>query len=131
MFNIDDFGIAWYTHTRAHFASKFMQGPRPAMYKTVAPALTDPTFIYICGNTASSCILAHIRAASAPPVVQTNDHPFIFGRHSFMHNGTVSNFRSIISRENVGMIRATRTWSTSRRVLHAPWGHGGHALDRA
>ena len=38
MFNIDGFGVAWYTHTRAQFEPDFTQGPRPAMYKTVAPA---------------------------------------------------------------------------------------------
>ena len=38
MFNIDGFGVAWYTETRAQFEPDFTQGPRPAMYKTVAPA---------------------------------------------------------------------------------------------
>lgn len=27
-------------------------------------------------------------------VVPTNSHPFTFGRHSFMHNGTISNFNT-------------------------------------
>lgn len=58
--------------------------------------LTDPTFTFICGNTSSKTILAHVRAASAPPIVPTNNHPFIFGRHSFMHNGGVTNFAKIV-----------------------------------
>lgn len=38
---------------------------------------------------------AHIRAASGTPIVTVNNHPFIFGRHTFMHNGVVSKFNSI------------------------------------
>lgn len=37
MYNIDGFGVAWYTTARAEFEPDFTQGPRPAMYKTVAP----------------------------------------------------------------------------------------------
>lgn len=37
MFNIDGFGVAWYTTARAEFEPEFTEGPRPAMYKTVAP----------------------------------------------------------------------------------------------
>lgn len=57
---------------------------------------TDTTFNFICQNTASKCILAHVRAASGPPIVETNNHPFIFGRHSFMHNGGVTFFPQIV-----------------------------------
>lgn len=37
MYNIDGFGVAWYTTARAEFEPEFTEGPRPAMYKTVAP----------------------------------------------------------------------------------------------
>ncbi|KII83803.1 hypothetical protein PLICRDRAFT_180146 [Plicaturopsis crispa FD-325 SS-3] len=112
LLNIDGFGVAWYTDTRAKYEPDFTSGPRPAMYKSVVPALTDPTFTYICGNTDSRTILAHVRAASAPPIVETNNHPFIWGRHSFMHNGSVANFGKIrlaisrkISAENFALIK--------------------------
>jgi glutamine amidotransferase len=36
--------------------------------------------------------MAHIRAASGTPITPVNNHPFIFGRHSFMHNGAIANF---------------------------------------
>ncbi|KZV62591.1 N-terminal nucleophile aminohydrolase [Peniophora sp. CONT] len=94
MFNIDGFGVAWYSNTRSEFEVG-VEGPRAAMYKTVAPIVTDTTFNFICQNTASKCILAHVRAASRPPIVETNNHPFIFGRHSFMHNGGVTFFPEI------------------------------------
>ncbi|KII90176.1 hypothetical protein PLICRDRAFT_174954 [Plicaturopsis crispa FD-325 SS-3] len=94
LFNIDGFGVTWYTDTRSIFDTD-TKGPLPALYKTVAPALTDPTFTYICANTASKVISAHIRAATRPPVVPTNNHPFVFGRHNFMHNGSIAYFPKI------------------------------------
>ena len=36
MFNIDGFGVAWYSNTRSEFEIG-VEGPRAAMYKTVAP----------------------------------------------------------------------------------------------
>jgi hypothetical protein len=70
-----------------------------AIHLTIFPSysVTDRTFLTVCANTASKCIMAHIRAASRPPVVPTNNHPFVFGRHSFMHNGTVTFFPEIVS----------------------------------
>lgn len=93
-YNPDGFGVAWYTETRAQF-DRYTIGPRPALYRTVAPPVTDRTFLTLCANTSAKCIMAHIRAASRPPVVPTNNHPFVFGRHSFMHNGTVTFFPQI------------------------------------
>jgi glutamine amidotransferase len=40
-------------------------------------------------------LFAHIRAATATAVVPTNNHPFIFGRHTIMHNGVVAHFADI------------------------------------
>lgn len=37
----------------------------------------------------------HIRASSGSAIAQTNNHPFVFGRHTFMHNGAASNFQTI------------------------------------
>jgi glutamine amidotransferase len=111
-YNTDGFGVAWYTNIRSKYEPEFTQGPRPGLYKTVAPPITDAAFTYICANTDSKTIFAHVRAASAPPVVETNNHPFIFGRHTFMHNGGVTNFPKIrqlliskISPENVAWIK--------------------------
>jgi len=57
--------------------------------------LSDETFPSLCGNSGSNCILAHVRAATNPPTVESNNHPFIFGRHSFMHNGAITEFPRI------------------------------------
>jgi glutamine amidotransferase len=46
-------------------------------------------------NTATKVVFAHIRATSGSAVTPTNNHPFVFGRHSFMHNGYISDFLSV------------------------------------
>jgi len=95
-FNLDGFGIAWYTNTQDEFrVDDSPTGPYPAVLKTITPPVKDANFISICGNTASKCILAHIRASDGPPPAQPNNHPFVFGRHSFMHNGTIADFPRI------------------------------------
>ena len=67
-------------------------------YKTAQPPLHDTNFRSLCANTSTTACFAHIRAATATPIVAVNNHPFVFGRHTIMHNGVVANFISI-SRE--------------------------------
>jgi glutamine amidotransferase len=86
--------ISFYTNTSAEF-NDGTTGAHPAVYKTVAPALTDPTFLSISANISSNTIVAHVRATSLSPVVPTNCHPFTFGRHIFAHNGSISHFDQI------------------------------------
>ncbi|MCJ1354069.1 MAG: hypothetical protein MMC33_004056 [Icmadophila ericetorum] len=97
LFNVDGFGIAWYTKARAEF-EPHTNGYLPALYKKAQPPAHDLNFKSICADTATKCCFAHIRAATATPIVEVNNHPFVFGRHTFMHNGVVANFISI-SRE--------------------------------
>ena len=90
---------------------------RPALYKTtlanpwvVFYSITfnaylsvfrrwDPVFVSLCDNIASHCIVAHMRATlgTDSPASTTNNHPFVFGRHSFMYNGDISGFGKIVS----------------------------------
>lgn len=94
LFNIDGLGLCWYTSAKANF-TKGVDGLRPALYKTVSPPLNDYNFRSICANTETKACFGHIRAASDTPITPVNNHPFTFGRHSFMHNGVVSNFLAI------------------------------------
>ncbi|MCJ1310456.1 hypothetical protein MMC25_004120 [Agyrium rufum] len=96
LFNVDGFGVSWYTPARTDFG--LGSGLRPALYKTAQPPLHDLNFQSICANTATKCCFAHIRSATATPIVAVNNHPFVFGRHAIMHNGVVADFLSI-SRE--------------------------------
>ncbi len=82
-----------YTATRQEFND--CQGKRPALYKNAQPPLHDSNFRSICANTASKVVFAHIRAATATAITSVNNHPFVFGRHTIMHNGAISSFVSI------------------------------------
>lgn len=65
------------------------------MYKATQPPRNDRNFLSICANTESRVCFGHIRAATGGAIAQTNSHPFVFGRHTFMHNGAVSDFQKI------------------------------------
>lgn len=104
LLNTDGLGVAWYTTSFSDFErgitgesedGKPHSGLRPAAYKTVQPPRGDMNYRSLCANTETRCCFAHIRATSASAVTNVNNHPFIFGRLSFMHNGSVSDFTEI------------------------------------
>ncbi|KAF2025658.1 N-terminal nucleophile aminohydrolase [Setomelanomma holmii] len=94
LLNMDGLGIAWYTEATSSYV-KHVTGPRPALYKSQSPPVNDFNFKSLCENTETQCVFAHIRASSGSVVTQVNSHPFVFGRHVFMHNGVISNFAAI------------------------------------
>ncbi|KAL8793302.1 MAG: hypothetical protein Q9195_004079 [Heterodermia aff. obscurata] len=94
LLNMDGLGVAWYTKAAESYV-KGVSGPRPALYKSQSPPISDFNFRNLCANTESHCLFAHIRATSGSVVTQVNSHPFVFGRHVFMHNGAISNFSDI------------------------------------
>jgi len=94
LLNMDGLGIAWYTNAATNYI-KGIDGPRPALYKSQSPPFNDFNFRSLCYNTETNCVFAHIRATSGSVVTQVNSHPFVFGRHTFMHNGAISNFTDI------------------------------------
>ncbi len=84
--NGDGFGIAWYIGDTN----------RPAIFKDITPAWNNLNLLNLARVTRTSCLLAHVRAASPGlPVQQLNCHPFSKGPLSFMHNGTVGGFHAI------------------------------------
>lgn len=91
--NTDGFGIVWYSASRENFNEA--KGPRPAVYKQGKPPTNDYGFKSICANTSTTTCFGHIRSATATPVTPINNHPFIFGRHTIMHNGVITNFSDI------------------------------------
>lgn len=93
LFNVDGFGVAWYTNASADFGE--CKGKRPASYKNSQPPTNDANFHSICSNTVTTACFAHIRAATATAVTPINNHPFIFGKHTIMHNGLISDFLDI------------------------------------
>jgi predicted glutamine amidotransferase len=85
--NGDGFGLAWYAPDIT---------PEPAVFKDVTPAWNNLNLLSLAHVTKSSCILAHVRAATPGlPVVRLNCHPFVWGPFAFMHNGRVEGFQKI------------------------------------
>ncbi|KAJ3150240.1 hypothetical protein HDU89_003329 [Geranomyces variabilis] len=92
--NIDGFGVGYYLGATAEFNENGVQ--IPTVYRNTRPALNDLNFKSLCETTATKCAFCHIRAGTGlTPTVETNNHPFRFGRHLFMHNGVLANFKSI------------------------------------
>ncbi|KAJ3760877.1 hypothetical protein EV360DRAFT_80760 [Lentinula raphanica] len=83
------------TYTLNKFDPSAVEGMQPAQFRTIAPISTDLAFAQLCRHTASTCTLAHIRDATFPPVIEVNNHPFIFGKYTLMHNGSVADFSTI------------------------------------
>ncbi|KXT04020.1 hypothetical protein AC579_5436 [Pseudocercospora musae] len=76
-------------------AHGFEKTLRPALYKTIQPPRNDANFLSICANTETRCLFGHIRASSGTAIAYVNNHPFVFGRHTLMHNGAASDFQEI------------------------------------
>jgi ergothioneine biosynthesis protein EgtC len=85
--NGDGFGVAWYAHD---------VGPEPAVFKAPTPAWNNRNLLQLGRVTKSTCILAHVRAATPGVIVsETNCHPFVWNKFSFMHNGDIAGFPTI------------------------------------
>ena len=85
--NGDGFGLAWYNHELSM---------EPALFKSVSPAWSNNNLMEICRTVQSTCILAHVRAATQSLIVsESNCHPFKWKQFTFMHNGDVGGFGSI------------------------------------
>lgn len=83
--NGDGFGLAWYNH---HLSEK------PAFFKSVTPAWNNRNLLELSRITESTCILAHVRAATQQlEVNEVNCHPFVHEGYAFMHNGEVGGFK--------------------------------------
>jgi predicted glutamine amidotransferase len=80
--NLDGFGLGWYRDSRE----------QPGLYRTIAPAWSDPNLRDLATQIRSPLFLAHVRAATGTIVQQTNCHPFRHGRWLFVHNGFVDEF---------------------------------------
>jgi ergothioneine biosynthesis protein EgtC len=85
--NGDGFGVGWY-------ASEYSSDP--AVFRSVTPAWNNRNLHNLSRVVASSCVLAHVRAATQwSGVNEANCHPFRFGKYLCMHNGDVGNFLKI------------------------------------
>jgi len=104
--NGDGFGFGWYDD---------IPGGIPCVFTSVKPSWNDLNLLRLSEHIKSKCIFAHVRAASPKSlIVETNCHPFQFGRILFMHNGCIAHFAKLkrklildLSEESFAMIRGT------------------------
>jgi predicted glutamine amidotransferase len=85
--NGDGFGVGWYAPGIS---------AEPGVFRSITPAWNNRNLASLSKVVTSSCVLAHVRAASIlSGVNEANCHPFRFERHLFMHNGDVGGFRKV------------------------------------
>jgi predicted glutamine amidotransferase len=66
--------------------------PKPTVAHGVGPAHSDPDFHRVSSLVSAQTVVAHVRLASVGAVELRNSHPFLYGRWSFVHNGTLKNY---------------------------------------
>jgi predicted glutamine amidotransferase len=85
--NGDGFGIAWYVHDLHQ---------EPARFRSITPAWSNGNLLELARVVRSTCILAHVRAATQHlAVMEANCHPFKSGKFAFMHNGDIGGFAKL------------------------------------
>lgn len=107
--NGDGFGLAWYD-----------KRPEPGLYRDVYPAWSDPNLRSLAEQVCSGLFLAHVRASTGSAISRNNCHPFVVGRHSFMHNGQVGGFEGFRKRADMlvpDALYACRKGATDSEVL--------------
>ena len=72
--------------------ASYGDAPLPAVAHGLGAAHMDPDFERVSSLVASRTVVAHVRLASVGSVELRNAHPFLHGRWSFVHNGTVKRF---------------------------------------
>jgi glutamine amidotransferase len=84
--NGDGFGLGWY---------KPEIDEEPGLFVSVRPAWNDRNLRYLCQKISTPAFFAHVRAASAGEVSESNCHPFHYKKYLFMHNGGIGGFHKI------------------------------------
>jgi predicted glutamine amidotransferase len=79
--------------------------------RELTPAFESQLFSKVAGQTSSDGALLHLRLASKGLTVDiSNNHPFIYGDISFMHNGTIrppTSVESLIDADLLGELTST------------------------
>jgi glutamine amidotransferase len=86
--NGDGFGFGWYPEESAPHTA-------PAFFHSIEPAWNDQNLRELTNSIRSPLFFSHVRAAAAPPVQQTNCHPFRYENWMFMHNGYLADFAKV------------------------------------
>jgi ergothioneine biosynthesis protein EgtC len=85
--NGDGFGLGWYAGGL---------DPCPGVFTSTRPAWSNRNLQRLADKIRSTCVFAHVRAASPDSAVsEANCHPFQHGRFLWMQNGWIPDFRNI------------------------------------
>lgn len=82
--NGDGFGLGWYG-----------ERTEPGLYREINPAWSDENLLSIARQVRSHLFFAHVRAATGTATTRANCHPFVHGRHMFMHNGQIGGYQAV------------------------------------
>lgn len=104
--NGDGFGVGWYAHDI---------DPVPGVFTSTRPAWSNRNLRRLAEKIRSTCVFAHVRAASPfSSVTEANCHPFQYDRFLWMQNGWIPDFpkvqrrlRDRLSDEFYNMIQGT------------------------
>ncbi|MDH3350882.1 MAG: class II glutamine amidotransferase [Gammaproteobacteria bacterium] len=104
--NGDGFGVGWYAHDI---------DPFPCVFTSTTPAWSNRNLSRLAEKIRSTCVFAHVRAASPDSSVsQVNCHPFQYQQFLWMQNGWIPDFsrvrrrlRDRLSDEFYNMIQGT------------------------
>jgi predicted glutamine amidotransferase len=86
--NGDGFGFGWYHRDP-------QPDGEPGLFHSIEPAWNDQNLRELTRAIESPLFFSHVRAASAPPIQQTNCHPFRYQNWLFMHNGAIADFAAV------------------------------------
>lgn len=67
----------------------YIRGPLPEVAHGLGAAHLDPEFERVSGLLQARAVMAHVRLASVGEIDAKNAHPFVHGRWTFCHNGTL------------------------------------------
>ena len=85
--NGDGFGVGWYARE---------VDPTPCVLTSMRPAWANRNLRRISEKIRSTCVFAHVRAATdGSAVTELNCHPFQYDEFLWMHNGQVADFAGI------------------------------------
>ncbi len=79
--NPDGWGVAWY------------EDGQPQLFKDPQPAPASRVLPILAAEAVSPMLVAHLRKASQGVLRRRNCHPFVYGKWTFAHNGTVRDAR--------------------------------------
>jgi len=99
--NADGFGAGWYDPARR---------PEPARYRSARPMWADRSFASLADVVASSAVLAAVRNATPPALVEeSGTPPFTAGPWLFAHNGAVDGFAGAVRTTLRGQVSDARS----------------------